>query len=269
MRILMYIHDLNPVLINFGFFEIRWYSLAYISGILIGWWLAKKIIIFRIRNKADFFDIKLFDDLISYIIISIILGGRIGYVIFYNLSYYLNNPIDILKIWEGGMSFHGAMVGVIIGTYFFSQKIKINTFFFLDIIACVAPIGIFFGRVANFINGELYGKPSDYLWSVIFPKIDMMPRHPSQLYEAILEGAILFFILISVILRKNTKIGMCSSLFMILYGVFRIFAEQFREPDVHIGYLFNLFSMGTILSFTMILAGLFIFAKIKNYEIYK
>ena len=269
MRTLMYIHDLNPVLINFGFFEIRWYSLAYISGILIGWWLAKKIIDFKIRNKIIFFDINFFDDLISYIIISIILGGRIGYIVFYNFSYYFNNPIDIFKIWEGGMSFHGALLGVIIGTYFFSQKIKINTFFFLDIIACVAPIGIFFGRVANFINGELYGKPSDYLWSVIFPKIDMMPRHPSQLYEAILEGAILFFILISVILRKNIKIGMCSSLFMILYGVFRIFAEQFREPDVHIGYLFNLFSIGTILSFTMILAGLFIFAKIKNYEIYK
>jgi phosphatidylglycerol:prolipoprotein diacylglycerol transferase len=126
----MYIHDLNPVLISFNFFEIRWYSLAYIIGILFGWWIAKKIITFKIKNKFIIFDIKHFDDLISYIIISIILGGRIGYIIFYNFSYYLDNPIDVFKIWEGGMSFHGALIGVIIGTYLFSEKIKINTFFF-------------------------------------------------------------------------------------------------------------------------------------------
>jgi phosphatidylglycerol:prolipoprotein diacylglycerol transferase len=257
----MYIHDLDPVLINFSFFEIRWYSLAYILGILIGWWVAKKIILSKIKSNIVFFDIKLFDDLISYIIISIILGGRIGYIIFYNLSYYLDNPISIFKIWEGGMSFHGALAGIIISTYFFSKRKKINTFFFLDIIASVAPIGIFFGRVANFINGELYGKPSDLLWSVIFPKIDMLPRHPSQLYEAALEGVVLFAILIIVILKKNIKIGMCSSLFMVLYGFFRIIAEQFREPDVQIGYLFNLFSMGSILSFAMMLIGLLIFFK--------
>ena len=264
----MYIHDLDPVLINFSFFEIRWYSLAYILGILIGWWVAKKIILSKIKSNIVFFDIKLFDDLISYIIISIILGGRIGYVIFYNFSYYLNNPIDVFKIWEGGMSFHGALIGIIIGTYFFSKKIKINMFFFLDVIASVAPLGIFFGRIANFINSELIGKPSDFFWSVIFPKIDMVPRHPSQLYEAIMEGIVLFSILITVILKKNIKIGMCSGLFMILYGIFRIFAEQFREPDVQMGYMFNLFSMGTILSFFMILSGLFIFIKIKNNEIY-
>jgi len=265
----MYIHDLNPVLFNFFFFEIRWYSLAYIFGILIGWWIAKKIIIFKIKNKIIFFEIKLFDDLISYIIISIILGGRVGYIIFYNFSYYLNNPVDIFKIWEGGMSFHGALIGIIIGTYFFSNKIKINSFFFLDIIASVAPIGIFFGRIANFINSELYGQPSDFFWSVIFPKIDMTPRHPSQLYEAILEGIILFSILLPVVLKKNIRVGVCSGLFMILYGVFRILTEQFREPDVQVGYIFNLFSMGSILSFMMILAGLFIFIKVKNNEIYK
>jgi phosphatidylglycerol:prolipoprotein diacylglycerol transferase len=265
----MYIHDLNPVLINFGFFEIRWYSIAYIFGILIGWWLAKKIIFFKIENKIIIFDLKRFDDLISYIIISIILGGRIGYVIFYNFSYYLNNPIDIFKIWEGGMSFHGALIGIIVGTYFFSKKIKINTYFFLDIIACVAPVGIFFGRIANFINGELYGKPGSFTWSVVFPKIDMIPRHPSQLYEAFLEGIILFSILITLIFKKNIKIGVCSGLFMILYGVFRILAEQFREPDKQIGYLFDLLSMGSILSLIMLLAGLFILIKIKNNEIYK
>ncbi len=260
----MYIHNLNPVLINFSFFEIRWYSLAYIFGILIGWWLAKKIIDFKIRNKIIFFDINFFDDLISYIIISIILGGRIGYIIFYNFSYYFNNPINIFKIWEGGMSFHGALLGVIIGTYFFSKKLNVNTFFFLDTIAIVAPIGIFFGRIANFINGELYGKPSSFLLTVIFPKIDMVPRHPSQLYEAFLEGIVLFSILISLAFKKNIRIGVCSSLFMILYGFFRILAEQFREPDIQIGYLFDLFSVGSVLSFAMILSGVFIIVKIKK-----
>ena len=260
----MYIHDLNPVLFNFFFLEIRWYSLAYIFGILIGWWIAKKIVIFKIKNKIIIFDINLFDDLISYIIISIIIGGRIGYVIFYNFSYYFNNPSNIFKIWEGGMSFHGALMGIIIGTYFFSKKSKINLFFFLDVVACVAPVGIFFGRIANFINSELYGKPSDFFWSVIFPKIDMIPRHPSQLYEAVLEGIILFSILVPVILKKNIRTGTCSSLFLVLYGVFRIFAEQFREPDEQIGYILNLFSMGSILSFAMILFGMIIFVKIKN-----
>ena len=265
----MYIHDLNPVLINFGFFEIRWYSLAYIFGILLGWWIAKKIIIFKVKNKTVIFNVQIFDDLISYIIISIILGGRFGYIIFYNSSYYFNNPLDIFKIWQGGMSFHGALIGVILGTFLFAKKVKVNSFFFLDIIACVAPIGIFFGRIANFINGELYGKPTNLFWSVIFPEIDKMPRHPSQLYEAVLEGAMLFIILLNLIYKKSTKTGMVSALFMILYGLFRMLSEQFREPDVQIGYLFDLFSMGSILSFFMILIGLFIIRKAKNNEFAK
>ena len=262
----MYIHDLNPVLINFGFFEVRWYSLAYIFGILVGWWLAKRIIDFKIQNKIIDFDSKIFDDLISYIIISMIIGGRFGYIIFYNLSYYLNNPFDTLKIWQGGMSFHGALIGIILGTYLFSKKVKINYFFFLDLIACVAPIGIFFGRIANFINGELYGKPSGLFWSVIFPEVDKIPRHPSQLYEAALEGIMLFVILITLIYKKSIRTGVVSALFMVFYGFFRIASEQFREPDAQIGYLFSLFSMGSILSFFMILVGLIILKKAKNNE---
>ena len=265
----MYIHDLNPVLINFGFFEIRWYSLAYIFGILIGWWIAKKIIIFKVKNKNVVFDVKIFDDLVSYIIISIILGGRIGYIIFYNFSYYFSNPLDIFKIWQGGMSFHGALIGVVLGTYIFAKKAKINLFFFLDVIGVVAPIGIFFGRVANFINGELYGKPSNFFWSVVFPEIDKIPRHPSQLYEAMLEGIILFIILMKATYKKETRTGVVSALFMILYGFFRIVAEQFREPDMQIGYLFNLLTMGSILSFSMILIGLFILKKATNNEFTK
>ena len=262
----MYIHDLNPILINFGSFEVRWYSLAYIFGILVGWWLAKRIIDFKIQNKIIAFDSKIFDDLISYIIISMIIGGRFGYIIFYNLSYYLNNPFDTLKIWQGGMSFHGALIGIILGTYLFSKKVKVNYFFFLDLIACVAPIGIFFGRIANFINGELYGKPSGLFWSVIFPEVDKIPRHPSQLYEAALEGIMLFVILITLIYKKSIRTGVVSALFMVFYGFFRIASEQFREPDAQIGYLFSLFSMGSILSFFMILAGLIILKKAKNNE---
>jgi phosphatidylglycerol:prolipoprotein diacylglycerol transferase len=265
----MYIHDLNPILINFGFFEIRWYSLAYIFGILIGWWVAKKIIDFKVQNKIIVLDNKIFDDLIGYIIISMIIGGRLGYIIFYNSSYYLNNPFDVFKIWQGGMSFHGALIGIILGTYIFSNKVKVNSFIFLDAIASVAPIGIFFGRIANFINGELYGRPTDLFWSVIFPKIDKIPRHPSQLYEATLEGLILFLILLNVIYKKTTKTGVVSALFMILYGLFRVISEQFREPDPQIGYLFHFFSMGSILSFFMILIGLLILKKVKSNELVK
>ena len=255
----MYTHNLDPVLFDFGFLVIRWYSLAYIFGILIGWWLGKRIILKRFQNLN--FDIKEFDNLITYIIISILLGGRIGYILFYNFGYYLSNPFDILKIWEGGMSFHGALIGIILGTYWFSIKKNIHTFFLLDIIAFVAPIGIFFGRIANFINGELIGKTTNVFWGIIFPNFDNKVRHPSQLYEALLEGAVLFIIMNLILFRKNYKIGTCSYVFLIFYGIFRIFSEIFREPDAQIGYLFNLISMGTILSFFMILAGTIIFFK--------
>ena len=263
----MFTHNLDPILFDFGFMAIRWYSLAYIAGILIGWWLGKKIIIKRFQNKDWQFDLKEFDDFITYLIISIIVGGRIGYIIFYNLEYYISNPLDIVKIWEGGMSFHGGLIGIIIGTYLFSVKRKISTFFLLDVIACVCPIGIFFGRIANFINGELIGKTTSVSWGVIFPTIDMFPRHPSQLYEAFLEGIALFIILNTLIYKKNYKTGTCSFLFLIFYGFFRIFSELFREPDAQVGYLFNLFSMGTILSFLMILIGVIIFVFIKKNEI--
>ena len=255
----MYTHNLDPVLFDFGFLVIRWYSLAYIFGILIGWYLGKRVILGKFKNLN--FNIKEFDNLITCIIISLLIGGRIGYILFYNFGYYISNPFDILKIWEGGMSFHGALIGIILGTYWFSIKKDIQTFFLLDIIAFVAPIGIFFGRIANFINGELVGKTTNVFWGVIFPKIDNSIRHPSQLYEAFLEGVVLFAIMNLILFKKNYKIGTCSYVFLIFYGIFRIFSEFFREPDAQIGYLFNLISMGTILSFFMILAGTIIFLK--------
>jgi len=260
----MFTHNIDPILFNFGFIAIRWYSLAYIAGILIGWWLGKKIITQRSDNNDQKISVKTFDDLITYLIISMIIGGRVGYIIFYNLGYYILNPLDIIKIWEGGMSFHGAVIGIVIGVYLFSLKRGISSLFLLDIIACVSPIGIFFGRIANFINAELIGKTTNGSWGVIFPTVDMLPRHPSQLYEAFLEGIILFTILNLFIFNRNYVIGLNSSLFLIFYGFFRIFSELFREPDIQVGYLFNLFSMGSILSFIMILAGMIIFVFIKK-----
>jgi len=260
----MYTHNLDPVLFDFGFFAIRWYSLAYILGILIGWWLGKKIILKKFKTIDFKFDIKEFDNLITYLIISILIGGRIGYVLFYNFGYYFSNPLDVIKIWEGGMSFHGALIGIIFGTYWFSIKKKIPSFFLLDIIVCVAPIGIFFGRIANFINGELVGKTTDVFWGVIFPSIDNAARHPSQLYEAFFEGLVLLIIMNLTLFKNNYKTGTCSYMFLILYGIFRIFCELFREPDIQVGYLFNLISMGTMLSIFMILAGIVIFLRKKN-----
>ena len=263
----MYTHNLDPIFIDFGLIAIRWYSLAYIFGILFGWWFGKKIISHILKNNSLKFNLSDFDDLISYLIVSIVIGGRIGYVIFYNFEYYSSNPLEILKIWEGGMSFHGALLGIIIGTYLFSKKRGVSTFFMLDIIACVAPIGIFLGRLANFINGELIGKVSNVSWSVVFPLVDMLPRHPSQLYEAFLEGIVLFLILNILIFKKKYKVGSSSCLFLVLYGIFRIFSEVFREPDAQIGYLFGLFSMGTVLSFLMIFSGLVILGFLKKNEI--
>ena len=259
----MFTHNFSPILFDLGFFSLRWYSLAYIIGIIFGWWYGKKMIIqkfYPIDTEIN----KKFDDLITYIIFAIIIGGRVGYVIFYNLEFYFNNPIDIIKIWEGGMSFHGALIGIIIVTYIFSIKRNLKTFFLLDVIACVAPVGIFFGRMANFINGELVGKVSNVPWSVIFPLIDMFPRHPSQIYEAILEGLILFIILNIVIHKKKYISGTCSYLFLILYGLLRIFSEIFREPDPQIGYFLGFISLGMILSFFMIFFGLIIYYSIKK-----
>ena len=264
----MFIHNLDPIFLNLGLIQIKWYSLSYLVGIIFGWWFGKKILAFK-RSDYDILPSnKNFDDLISYLIISIIIGGRIGYIIFYNLNFYLKNPLEILKIWEGGMSFHGALIGVILGCFYFAKFKKKETFIYLDIIACVSPVGLFFGRMANFINGELYGIPSNVYWSVIFPKIDNLPRHPSQIYEALLEGVLLFLIISYFTFKKKTFPGYCSFLFLIFYGILRLFAERFREPDIQIGYLFNSLSVGSILSIIMIIAGLIMFfINKKNAEI--
>ena len=250
----MFINNFDPVAFQILSFEIRWYSLAYIIGIVIGWTLCKKIFIKNLDINEKF------DDYITYLIIGIILGGRIGYVIFYNFSYYLDNVLDIFKIWQGGMSFHGGLLGVIISSYIFAKKNNQNPFSYLDQVSLVAPIGIFFGRLANFINSELYGKASDVPWSVIFIKVDSLSRHPSQLYEAILEGIILFLILIYFKNRNYLKKpGLISGLFLIFYSLFRFFVEFFRIPDEQIGYLILNLTMGQIISLVFALIGITIF----------
>ena len=222
---------------------------------------------FFLNSIANLLTVDLFENLVSFIILGIIIGGRVGYIFFYNFLYYFNNPIEIFKIWEGGMSFHGALIGIIIATCYFAKIKKLKPLIFLDLIACVSPIGLFFGRIANFINGELYGKPSEVFWAVIFPAVDNIPRHPSQLYEAFSEGVLLFIILIIVITRKNYKSGFCSFLFLILYSLFRFISEQFREPDVHLGYFFNFLSMGSILSIAMFISGFLLILINKKNEI--
>ena len=260
------VNNLNPVLIDLGIIKIHWYSLAYIFGILIGWWYGR----FLIKKKVRFIDqenyIKNFDDLISYIIIGVIIGGRLGYVIFYNPSYFIESPIQIFKLWEGGMSFHGGLIGVIVSTYIFSNLKKLNYKVYFDLICCVAPIGIFLGRVANFINSELYGTPTEKPWGVIFPKIDNLTRHPSQLYEAFLEGIVLFVLINFLFLKKKLNYGITSFVFLISYSFFRILVEQFREPDKHIGYVFNFMSLGSLLSIAMIIFAFIFVSKIKSNE---
>ena len=250
----MFINNFDPVAFQIMSFEIRWYSLAYILGIVIGWILCKKIFI----KNSDISE--KFDDYITFLIIGIILGGRIGYILFYNFSYYLDNFLDIFKIWQGGMSFHGGLLGVIVSSYIFAKKNNQNPFFYLDQVSLVAPVGIFFGRLANFINSELYGTASIVPWSVIFIKIDNLSRHPSQRYEAILEGLILFIILIYFI-NKNylNKPGLISGLFLIFYSLFRFFVEFFRVPDEQIGYLVLNLTMGQIISLVFASIGITIF----------
>jgi len=266
----MFIHNFDPVLIDLGFFQIRWYSASYILGILIGWIYANKIIKLTENNQYNFTQIttKQFDDLIIYLVIGIILGGRLGYVIFYNLDYYSQNLLEIFKLWQGGMSFHGGLLGVVISILIFSKKTYINFYKVSDIISCVAPIGIFFGRIANFINGELYGKITTLPWGVVFPHAGNFPRHPSQIYEAALEGIVLFLIINYLALKKKFiyRTGYISSIFLILYSILRIFSEIFREPDIHLGLLFNYLSMGSLLSLITIIFAIFIIIFIKKNE---
>ncbi|MDC0856150.1 prolipoprotein diacylglyceryl transferase [Candidatus Pelagibacter sp.] len=255
----MFINNFNPIAFEIFSFEIRWYSLAYIFGILFGWYYCKKKII------KDEKLLNLFDDLITYLIIGIILGGRLGYILFYNIEYYLKNFYEIFALWNGGMSFHGGLIGVFVATFIFCKKHKINHYIFLDAISLVAPIGIFFGRIANFLNSELIGRETDVFWSVKFILIDNVSRHPSQIYEALLEGLILFCIL-SIFSKKEAykKPGLISSLFIIYYSLFRFILEFFRKPDDQIGFLLYNLTLGQFISIVFFILGIFLYLLKKN-----
>jgi phosphatidylglycerol:prolipoprotein diacylglycerol transferase len=247
---------IDPVIFSFGPVAIRWYSLAYIAGLVLGWQLLRRLV----QKSPKLIELEEVDDFLVWVTLGVILGGRLGYVIFYNLTMYINNPISILAVWQGGMSFHGGLLGVIGATILFCHKRSIDLWAFADLVACVAPIGLFFGRLANFINGELFGRISDVPWAIIFPQGGLEPRHPSQIYEAMGEGFFLFLIMIFLVKNETLRrrSGFLTGVFFLVYGIVRTGVEYFRQPDEHIGYLSFGLTTGQFLSVPLILAGLWL-----------
>lgn len=244
----------DPVLVEIGPLAIRWYALAYIAGLLLGWLLLKRIV----QRPGWTLTAEQIDDLLFYATLGIILGGRLGFVFFYHPGYYLSNPLQILAVWQGGMSFHGGLIGIIVACWLFARRHGIGFLEIADAVAVVAPIGLFFGRIANFINAELWGRVTTMPWGVIFPGAGPEPRHPSQLYEAFLEGLVLFVVLQIMArgARDPATAGKLGGVFLAGYGLARFTVEFFREPDAHLGYLLGFLTMGQLLSLPMIAAGL-------------
>ena len=246
--------EIDPVLVNIGPVPIRWYALAYIAGLVGGW----RYMIWLARQPGSLIRDRDADEFLVWAVFGVILGGRIGYVLFYKFQYFLWNPADIFKTWQGGMSFHGGFLGVLIATWLFCKLRKVRFWAFIDLAAVVTPIGLFFGRLANFINGELWGRVSDVSWAMVFPGGGPEPRHPSQLYEAALEGLVLLVVLTLAWRKDGVRLrpGTLSGLFLIGYGLSRIIVEFFRQPDAHLGFLFAGATMGQLLSLPMVLVGL-------------
>lgn len=243
----------DPVIINFGPVAIRWYSLAYIAGLVLGWRLLRRLLQ-RPPKSAELEEV---DDFLVWATLGVILGGRLGYVFFYNLTTYINNPLSILAVWQGGMSFHGGLLGVIGVTILFCRRRGIELWLFADRLACVAPIGLFFGRLANFINGELFGRVSDVSWAIIFPHGGPSPRHPSQIYEALGEGLLLFLVMMLLVQSEKLRhrLGFLTGVFFAGYGITRTGVEFFRQPDAHIGFLSFGLTTGQWLSAPLVVVG--------------
>ena len=248
--------DIDPIAVSFGPLAIRWYALAYITGFIAGW----RYCLFLARQNPNGPSAEMYDEFLTWAVIGTLLGGRLGYIFFYQPDYYFSHPLEMLKIWHGGMSFHGGMMGVIGAAYAFTRRHKMSFFAFTDILACVTPIGLFFGRLANFINGELYGRVSDVPWAILFPRGGGLSRHPSQLYEAGLEGIVLFLLLFILSQQKRLRgrAGFLCGSFLFGYGIFRFTVELFREPDAQLGFIYNNVTMGQLLCLPMIMFGLYL-----------
>jgi phosphatidylglycerol:prolipoprotein diacylglycerol transferase len=248
---------IDPVLIQVGPFALRWYALAYIVGILAGWLYARTIIASeRLWGGPAPMTVADFDDFILWVTLGVILGGRIGYVLFYNPGHFAQNPAEALQLWKGGMSFHGGFLGCVLAVILFARRRGLSVLSLGDVTGAVGPIGLFLGRIANFINAELWGRPTDVPWAVVFPGGGPLPRHPSQLYEAALEGVVLLVVL-ALLVRAGAlkRPGLVTGVFTLCYGLFRSFAELFREPDPQLGFLWGGLTMGMLLSVPLMLAG--------------
>ena len=245
---------IDPVALDLGFFQIRWYALAYIVGLMVGW---RYLIVLSEKSPATMTR-KDSDDILVWMALGVILGGRLGYILFYKPGYYLANPAEMIQLWQGGMAFHGGLLGVVVAGWLFCRQRALNPLRVGDLLACVAPIGLMLGRLANFVNGELYGRVTESWFGMVFPGGGALPRHPSQLYEAALEGALLLVIM-AVLVRRGTirrRPGLLLGIFLIGYGLARSAAEAFREPDAHLGFILGPVTMGQILSVPMIIVGL-------------
>jgi phosphatidylglycerol:prolipoprotein diacylglycerol transferase len=252
----------GPIALDLGFFQLRWYSLAYLAGILLGWWYCLKMLAKpgapMARRHAD--------DMVFYGTLGVILGGRIGYVLFYRPEFYAANPLEIFQLWDGGMSFHGGAAGTSVAMFYLAWKNKLSVLRVHDYVSCVVPIGLFLGRLANFVNGELWGRETNVAWAVVFPTGGPVGRHPSQLYEAGLEGLLLFAILGFLFWRTDAryKPGLLTGVFVLGYGLCRFFVEFFRQPDAGLENLSWGLTMGQTLTLPMILAGLYLIATAKG-----
>ncbi len=249
---------IDPVLLQMGPIAIRWYALAYIVGILIGWWYARRLVANPALwgPKGSPIAPRQIGDFVVWLTIGVVVGGRLGYVLVYDFRHFFNEPLSIFALWEGGMSFHGGFAGTIVAMLLFARRAKVPLLSLADIVAAAAPIGLLLGRLANFVNGELFGRMSDVPWAMVFPNGGLLPRHPSQLYEAALEGIVLFIVLRLLIVAggKLQTPGFVGGAFIAFYGCARVVGEIFREPEIHFGFL----TMGMILSIPMIVAGIWL-----------
>lgn len=246
--------DIKPYIIKIGPLQVRWYGLMYLLGFASSYLLVR----YQAKKKRLPIDRQLIDDLYFYLILGLIIGARLGYVVFYNLSEYLKNPLEVFALWHGGMSFHGGLIGSVISGYIFWRKRKVDFWLFSDMIIATAPIGLGLGRIGNFINGELFGRVSTVPWAMVFPGGGPLPRHPSQLYEALGEG-VLLFVLLWFLKDRIRKPGILTACFLLFYGIIRFFLEFFRQPDPQLGFIISFLTMGQILCLAMIVAGAVLF----------